>query len=62
MTKRNWILAPDRHEPDQWRVEGIDTTEGDCSVAIFCGTDAERNAREYFEMKSAQEIKTGVLA
>jgi hypothetical protein len=46
-------VVEDRNSPGDWRVEAVDhDSEGECYVAIFCGFDAERMAREYAAWKN----------
>lgn len=43
-----------RGAEDEWRVEAIDYEhDGQVSVAIFSGPDAERRAKEYMEWRNA---------
>jgi hypothetical protein len=43
-----------RGAEDEWRVEAIDYEhDGQVSVAIFSGPDAERRAKEYTEWRNA---------
>jgi hypothetical protein len=42
--------------PDEWRVEAIDTTTGDCYVALFSGPRAQQRAEEYAGFKNRQEM------
>ena len=43
-------VAPDKEQPDDWRVEDDDADGGgSCAVTIFSGFEAEKRARAYAE-------------
>jgi|SRR5277367_1347087 len=51
-----WIGFEDKQQPGDWRVEANDyKNEGVIHVAIFSGPNAKALAKEYAEMKNAQE-------
>jgi len=42
----------DKNNPEDWRVECIDSKSGDVFVAIFCGPLAQERALEYVAFKN----------
>jgi hypothetical protein len=43
----NYEVMADKDFPNDWRVEAIDSKNGDIYVAVFSGPDSEQRAREY---------------
>ena len=49
----NFEATRDKFRPSDWRVEAINSKNGDVFVAIFCGPLAKERAEEYATFKNA---------
>lgn len=47
-------VVPNAEMADAWNVEQFDE-DGSCLMAIFVGPDAEARAREYADMRNAEQ-------
>ena len=51
-------VAPDKEQPDDWRVEDNDADgDGSCAVTIFSGFEAEKRSREYAEWLRSRSVR-----
>lgn len=52
-----WNLYPHEDNSGDWVVESINLDgEGQIYTTIFSGSDAERRAREYYDMKLTEAV------
>ena len=48
-------VGSDKEFPNEWRVEAVNSKNGDVFVTVFGATDAEHRAREYAAWKESQD-------
>lgn len=50
MRQLDYVAAPSKDVPDEWRCEAIDPITGECYVVIFSGPNAEERAEDFATM------------